>query len=411
MTNFRTQQSPLDLAVSGHSISNESQTVPVSSPYSVRLNETPQVNASATSCWENSWVSVAEATTLITITVGGAGRTITTNQSPSSGEVYLQICEDDFPISTKLVFHSSDAGGAVLATYTGFGSNNDTPPVTALQEAVGRCEAFPYLRMVSSNTYSAGYFDNTVENDKNVYLLPSGYQVSFSSGRYEWSGGFLDFDASGNCEVAAFSNATYWKRIGIWLYVNGGVLTPTTMESAEAATQGALTDPTDYSSEGIFCGYIDVENDGNTGVAGAIEVIPNDDIDSQIVAGFSSTMQAQPIFEFTWEIDGSLVAGTDVAGPWFPGFAGTIQSLSVICTDTGSGGDNLVVDCNISGTSIYSVSGTQPTITANSGTYQTDTSTDMGTTTFSNSEYLTIDLDTVPTASETVKITIRGVRT
>jgi hypothetical protein len=84
--------------------------------------------------------------------------------------------------------------------------------------------------------------------------------------------------------------------------------------------------------------------------------------------------------------------------------------LSVICADTGSGGDNLVVDCNINGTSVYAVSGTQPEITANSGTYQTDTSTDMGTTTFTNAQYLTIDFDTVPTESETVKVTIRGVR-
>jgi hypothetical protein len=156
---------------------------------------------------------------------------------------------------------------------------------------------------------------------------------------------------------------------------------------------------------------VDVKNDGTIGVAGKILAIANAKIDPQVVAGFSSTMQAQPIFEHTWNIDGSLIVGTDVAGPWFPGFAGTIQELSVICANTGSGGSNLVVDCNISGTSIYSVSGTKPTITANSGTYQTDVSTDMGTTAFTNSQYLTVDCESVPTGSETIKITIRGVRT
>ena len=385
MTNFRTQQSPLDIAVSGHSISNESHTVPVGSPYSIRFDEVPQVNSSATSFRNNTWVDVAEATGLITITVGGAGRTIVTNQSPSSGEVYLQICESDFPVSAKLIFHSSDAGGAMLATYTGFGSNNDAPPITALQNAITRLESFPFLRMVSSNTYSAGSFDNSVSDDKEVYALPSGYQLSFSDGLHEWAGGFLDFDASGNCEVANFTNADYWKRIGVWLFISGGNLTPTTMESAEAASQGALADPSDYASEGFFLGYVDVQNDGTTGAAGKILAIANAKIDSQVMVGFSSTMQTQPVFEFTWEVDGSLIADTDVAGPWFPGFAGTIQELSAICADTGSGGSDLVIDCNISGTSMYSVSGTKPTITANSGTYQTDTSTDMGTTTFTDS--------------------------
>jgi len=107
-TTFRTIISGIDIPISGASVSGETHTIPRTAPYSVKLDRLPKINSAATSYLSNTFVSVADmASAGISLTIGGSSATLTDSPSPSAGEVYFQIIDDDYPFSTKLVFNSA----------------------------------------------------------------------------------------------------------------------------------------------------------------------------------------------------------------------------------------------------------------------------------------------------------------
>lgn len=388
-------------------MSNETHVIPLSSPYGVMLDRVPKCTSTGTSALDNTYVSLADLGTVLSVTIAGSPATLTASSSPSAGQVYCQIIDSIYSFSPLLLFNAADAGKTVVVNYTGYMSNLAGQYLTALQDAVTRLETFPACAIVSTNEYSAGRFDNTVADGTSVYVLGVGGHLRFLTGRYAFTTTVLNL-ASGANQVSAFADVDGYKQIGVWLIDNAGTVEIAITEGAESATKLGTAAPPDYSGDAIQCGVILVQGDG-TGDAGGIEPVVQTDITMQAAEIFSSAFQSQP-FTYEWAIDGSVLADTDAAGPWFPGFAGTITSLTLALADSGTSGDATVVDCNISGTSIYSVSGTRPAIAAGAGTYKTNTSTDMGTTTFASTDYLTIDIDSAAVDAQTARITISGVK-
>jgi hypothetical protein len=406
-TTFRQPISGLTSVWGGSSVSNETHVIPLSSPYGVMLDRIPKCTSTGTSALDNTYVSLVDLGTVLSVTIAGSPATLTASSSPSAGRVYCQIIDSIYSFSPLLLFNAADAGKTVVVNYTGYMSNLAGQYVTALQDAVTRLETFPACAVVSLNEYSAGRFDNTVADGTSVYVLGVGGHLRFLTGHYTFTTTAVNL-ATGTNQVTAFTDVDGYKQIGVWLIDNAGTVEVTTTEGAESATKLGTTAPPDYSGDAIQCGVIVVQGDG-TGSAGGIEPVAQTDITMQTTVVLSSSLVQVP-FTYEWQIDGSVLADTDAAGPWFPGFAGTITSLKLVLADSGASGSATVVDCNISGTSIYSVSGTQPTIAAGAGTYQVNASTDMGTTTFASTDYLTIDIDSAAVDAQTARIIISGVK-
>lgn len=100
----------------------------------------------------------------------------------------------------------------------------------------------------------------------------------------------------------------------------------------------------------------------------------------------------------TWKVNGLIPVKTNLDMSRLPGSNGTISKVIVILEDTGTGGSNLVVDIMKNGTSIYGVL-SKPTITANSGTFQSTISTTFDDDTVLSNDLFTIDSLSAPTDS------------
>jgi hypothetical protein len=100
---------------------------------------------------------------------------------------------------------------------------------------------------------------------------------------------------------------------------------------------------------------------------------------------------------YVWKVSGALVVDQAVDLERYVFTPGAILSVSAVLGDTGTGGDDLSLDVNADGTSVYAGGGTKPTIPANSGTLQRDISSDMATKIVAKGSLLSIDVDTTPT--------------
>ena len=131
----------------------------------------------------------------------------------------------------------------------------------------------PPLYAESASTHTLGGLADNTE----VYVRASQYVIVLTSELF-WLGDWADFGNTGNCEVAAFSDADYYKHIALGLIENGGSLEFETTESAESATSEALDDPPEYVGTWQHIANIIVQNNGVTGVAGSINAITQSNI-------------------------------------------------------------------------------------------------------------------------------------
>jgi hypothetical protein len=164
-----------------------------------------------------------------------------------------------------------------------------------------------------------------------LYLTPAHQAfVGTDGGRAVFTGLEIDCDDSGNGEVAAFTNAYYWKRVIFGLDYESSAWALVTQESAEAETQAALVTP-QCDPRYWWVVSIDVQNTGVTGAAGEIAAIAQDDIEAM------PSVLITPLESFRIEYDGAILLGTDMAFI-FPGRAGYVTSLSLMCDTPGSAG-------------------------------------------------------------------------
>ena len=281
ITQFRGLKSALDITLTGESVSSETHTIPVSSPYEVYLDYVPKINSTATNWDSNTYVSVADmATAGISFTIGGGAGTITASSSPGDDEAYFQIIAGGaLRYSTKVTFNSADAGLAFVISYTGWMSLVEKERILRIQEAIERQETYAPCSLLSTNTYSNGYFDNSDADDTSVVVLGTqGGMLQFDGDKeYEYTTTSHSLSAAGDTQVSAFTDVDGFKKIGFWLIDNSGTVEGRITEGAENAVKGSVADPADYAGDAVFCGYIVVEGDG-TGAAGGIEVVPQADI-------------------------------------------------------------------------------------------------------------------------------------
>lgn len=266
-------------ALSGQqeSISNETHVIPFLTPYVVDLDQLPKVRSSASNILENVWLSVADATGIITVEIETSPSTwqvatITESASPGSLEVHFQISKPLVtPYSPRMVFNSANKGQNVRVSYTGMGTVPLARYFQQLFEVIVIAKLAGAVNIVDMQTYNNGLYDDQGEATTEVWAAPSNIAIIGTGGDYGvFPGLTLDFGAGGNVEVAAFSNANYWKRVVVNIdFTAPSTWTLYTQESSEAASQGALSLPSiDFQYTTI--GYVDVQNDGTTGVAGSI---------------------------------------------------------------------------------------------------------------------------------------------
>lgn len=289
----------------------------------------------------------------------------------------------------------------LFAWILGMVKNSSYPETTPadLIEQVLQGTLNPPLYVESEDTHTqSGSSDST-----RAYIKASHYALDLGTAQF-YGGEWAEFGVGGNCIVAAFSNADYYKHIALGLYESGGVLTLTTTESAESATEVGLADPPTYSGRWKHLANIIVQNDGTTGTAGKILTIAQADISC---VGLTVPLWA-PQVPLTMRIKGGLVTG-EIDVPYVVPFNGTIQSVTVLLQDTGNDdNDDLLVDVNINDTTIFAIAGDQPEILANTGTNQSVivTADDMNVTTFSEGDIISLVIDTAPDESEDISCTL-----
>jgi hypothetical protein len=416
LTTFRTPISAFDIPTTGSSISGETHYVPVTAPYEIRLDRIPKVIASATSWLDNIYVDVAGMIAAgISFTVGGHAGTIT-NTTPAEHEGEFQITDTDYPFSTKVTFNVANKGEAAVFAYTGYMSPTDSKWSTALHSAVDRLEEYPSCAMLSTNERSSGRFDNTVADTKTVYVCPSKGKIKFTYGLLSWAGGVLDLTSAGDTQVTAFTDVDGYKRIGVYFIETTGALVLAITESAESATLGGLVDPAPPTEEYCLLGYVNVRGDG-TGNAGGITVIAQTAITWSTTEGMSNVYAAYPKIPFLFRTYGPPVVGEVLDVPLSPGMDWDIERIDVYCGDTGTAGDDLVLDVQRKAAggawaSVFDLDADKPTIPDNTGVDQTTTedTTNMNTEqTFDATDMLQVIVDSMPPGCLHVSCIVWGI--
>jgi len=126
-----------------------------------------------------------------------------------------------------------------------------------------------------------------------------------------------------------------------------------------------------------------------------------------VVEALIRVYQTQALTAYTWTVSGNLTTGTVLDLFRFPGLTSTIQYATAVLEDTGTGGSNLVVDINNeSGTSFVGAGGTKLSITANSGSRQSDSTSDFDTTAISSTNLVSMEIESVPTGAEDLSVTL-----
>ena len=410
-TTFREMISGCDRATTGESIVGETHTIRVNSPYEIRLESIPKVKSTATSVFSNTYVSLAEmATAGISLTIDGNPATLTASSTPAAGEVYFQLIEGgERMFSTKLSFNAADAGLVVVANYTGFASQVDAHWREIVKDAVTRLETYAPCSLLSLNTYSGGEFNDTVDDGTGIVILGSPGILRFSTGSYNWATSTESLSAAGDMQVGAFTDVDGWKRIGIYLIDNSGTVESRITETAESATQIGLAAVTAYSTEALYCGYVDVQGD-STGVAGGIEDIPQGQCISQPVTMLSSSLQGGGTQYFIFQAYGNPLAlvGLTLDQAQYPVSAGRILNIFLCCDDMGTAGNDLLIDVKVSGVSLFAVAGDKPVLVAGAGTYQRNTTpaVDLLDAAFTATDYVTAHVDTAPDDAEHVTLIV-----
>jgi hypothetical protein len=401
--------SALDSPWAGENVSNETRTIPQTSPYEIKLARIPKVRSTGTSILDNAYIDTTDMIAAgVSVTIGGFTATLTESDSPSAGEVHFQIMDTPYTYSPKMIFNAADKGKEVVANYTGYGANLAVQFLEPLQSAVSRLETYPDCALLSLNTYSGGWFDNSVADGTGLVILGARGYLHFSTSAYAFPTTTISLSSAGNTQVSAFSvHLSGWKRIAIWLIDNSGSVEARITESAESATQGGLADPSAYSGEAIPLGYCDVQGDG-TGNAGGIEDVPQADIHREVRGLMSTFLQQQPLLKCTFSVVGALSAGTLDEEAEFPGIAGLPVKCTILNNDMGDDDTDLQIDILKDGST--SIFGTNPVIALGGGaaTTQIASSSTFHATenTWDNDEYLVPVIDTVSANAKDLKIVL-----
>jgi hypothetical protein len=290
-TSYPTLKTHFNISGGSEAISNETIPIPSSTPYQIALAQIPQGKTGVTAIADNEYDGVSIGSVLTVEVNDGTdaapswtARTPTDSSSPTSAQVYVHLADEVW--SSQLAFNVADAGKNCRVTYTGWGSPLLIEHINRLVDHVGRLEAWLPLSMHSEGSYNRAWFSpessELGNNSERVYVCQAGCTLAFISDDLTWNGGWADFDTGGNCEIAAFTNADYWRKIYLYLYDNSGTLTLDTVEGTEAATKGAATEPDAPTLEHIKIGIIAVQNDGTTATVGRILAIPQADITSEL---------------------------------------------------------------------------------------------------------------------------------
>lgn len=398
------------LSAQKESISNEMYYIPGASPYAIDLHQLPMIRSTATNISENVWLSIADASAGITVEIETSPSvwqacTLTTT-SPGALEAQFQIADTGtFPYSPRIIFNVSYAGKQVRVTYTGMGSEPLARYLQWLFDFAGRIQLSGPIQLIDQAAYNSGWYDGDGTADKTVYATPTNiFYMSAGLDRLTFPGLVLDFGASGNCEVAAFSNATYWKRILIELSHNGSTWSVSTTESSEAASQGALAVPSTFDEKKVVVGHIDVQNDGTTGAVGRVNDIASGNIQQWVYS------ERPPICEHTVRIKGPLVAGTDIDTPFAPHNAIRVYGVGIYVNDAGSA-SSTTLDihlCNSGSPAGATIFSTAPTVAADSGVAGKDyvTGSDLSTTAVTGADWLRFHLDSIATGADGLTITV-----
>jgi hypothetical protein len=329
ITSFPKIESYLDLELEVDVI-DEAQYIPVTGDYVVELDYIPKVTTGA----YNLWVDLATFLSVsgFTATVEGNPRTPVVTRPPGADEVFIGISQK--PMSTRLIFPVGDKGKTALISYKGLYSNADCLIHHREIAAIQRIEEYPWLKMLALLSYSLGRFDDSVENDKKIWVTKSGFALIGRDGSIGYFPGMeLNFGAGGNAEVGAFTTADYWKRLRISLDYDGSWIISVS-ESAEADLQTNLVTPSPIPGW-ISLGYIDVQNTGVTGTPGEILAITQDNIFSDLIL---FNIEPTP---FKTEFWGDLkpAEGQLFGSPFCPGYPGTIESFVLSAETPGTAGD------------------------------------------------------------------------
>lgn len=386
------------------SLSQETHTISEASPYFADLDQIPKIASAATNVNDNEWVNTTQANALMTIEIETSpatwqAATIVASSSPGALEVYLQIKETaTFPYSPRMIFNSAYAGDQVRVTYTGFGSAPLAKYFEVLFQTVEALSASGTVTLIESSLYNNGNFDGFGDASTSCYATPS--QLMYAGHENlpaSFPGLTLAFGSAGNAEVAAFTNADYWKRILLRLSYNGTVWSLITQESAESVSQAGLTTPTPAGS-GVI-GYVDVQNDGTPAVAGSIL-----DLDTDNLIPITH-LQAKPTVSHQLQKDGTITVSQYV-GYWFPGKNGNLTGMTLFSPDSGTAGTTRVniFLCSIAdqtGATIFTSTAEQPQFAAGGAGVAALDSTpaaDILTPAFTTTGYYRCIVEVAPTA-------------
>jgi len=401
------------LAIAGQheSLTQEIQVIASASPYAADLDQVPQVKTGISTLLENVWVDVTTASGLITVEIETApsvwtAATLVESASPAANQVYFQLVNSTtFPFSPRMIFNSAHAGQRVRTSYEGWGSVPLAKYMITLWSQLEQAlNALP-PRLVSDETYNYGRLDGGGVASTSCYVTSSQQELigeDFSQGIFD-TDTEADFSTGGNCEVAIFTNADYWRRIIVALDYNGSSWSFETVESAEASSQGGLTTP-DLPLQFIPVGIVDVQNDGNTSAAGHVLAIPSSQV-TPVSVGKQAT-----IHRHDFEYYGALVADEEVCVPFFPGYAGELRGVTILIQDSGTSGstivDVLLADSgDPTGTTMFT-GAAKATIASDSGNVGTVkvTGSDLTNVTFTASQWIRIKFtSTVAVSAENLK--------
>lgn len=130
-----------------------------------------------------------------------------------------------------------------------------------------------------------------------------------------------------------------------------------------------------------------------------LESVPDDAEDLVIQVVIEHSPQ-KTLARAVWVVNGAVQTGSAIDLSRYLNIPGELIRFSAVLGNTGTGGDNLVVDLLRNGTSVYGAGGTKPSITANSGVDQTDVSTDIIDKLVSTTGRLSLEVETVPTGAQ-----------
>lgn len=332
----------------------------------ISLTQVPKVSDNA----DNLWVSASAAAaniSVLSVYSGGSWipLTISATLPVTTGQYYCDAVTHQY--SNRIYVHANYSGCDVHVTYIGLGSLIEATTINSITNILTTSLPGKHLYPYSAQSYSNGNFDNSVADNTHIYVTGTQTPIIANNTLYTRDAAWCDFGASGDCEVAAFTQANYWKRITVSL--RAGVLT--VHESIECAFQEDLPVYIDTSGYTMFS--VDVQNDGTISVAGAIEPITQANI--QYLAIAQSSYSLVP---FVFSTFGALEDGGLLDSVIAPGRSGEIDSFVLSCTDTPGGSGSTILNIyrhtpgDDSGVSVFDIEGNKPTIAVTGGTYQVD---------------------------------------